>query len=218
MRSALRLALALAVIVWSTLTIADREIESEDFSGWMGEYDSLVFVEEKNAFVFFNEAKRGKYHQVIFESAVIYAPNAEGDTEIAIKSSEYLTAGISEMLERKGLLSAQPGPGVLSLKIAITGVEKSKEDLKVYNFIPVSAVFRTAQAATGMVATYIDSMFEAEMADSITGERVAAVVTKGIEETEKRSGDELEFADVKPTLDKWLAQYDKTLDDYLARR
>ena len=102
--------------------------------------------------------------------------------------------------------------------IAITGVEKSKEELKAYNFVPVAAVFRGAQAATGNVATYIDTRFEAEMVDSVTGEQVAAVVAKGIEETEKRSGDSLRFDDIKPTLDKWLAQYAETPDEYLARR
>lgn len=40
----------------------------------------------------------------------------------------------------------------------------------------------------------------------------------GIEETGKRRGDELTFDDVKPTLDKWLAQYSDTLDGYLAKR
>ena len=107
---------------------------------------------------------------------------------------------------------------MLRLKVAITAVEKSKEDLKAYNFVPVAAVFRGAQAATGNVATYIDAMFEAEMVDSVSGDRVAAIVAKGIEETEKRSGDELTFEDVKPTLDKWVAQYSKTLDGYLAQR
>jgi hypothetical protein len=82
----------------------------------------------------------------------------------------------------------------------------------------VSAVFRGAQAATGKVATYIDTMFEAEMTDSVSGVRIAAIVAKGIEETEKRSGDTLDFDDVKPTLDKWLAQYDRTLDGLLAKK
>ena len=82
----------------------------------------------------------------------------------------------------------------------------------------MGAVFRVAQTATGKVSTYIDSMFEAEMVDSVSGERAAAIVTKGVQETEKRSGDELDFEDVKPILDLWLAQYDKTLNDFLATR
>ena len=107
---------------------------------------------------------------------------------------------------------------MLNLRVAITGTEKSKEDLKAYNFVPVAAVFRAGQAATGKVATYIDTMMEAEMTDSVTGMRVMAVVQKGIGETEKRSGDELTFEDVVPMLDIWLQTYDKTLDNFLAKR
>ncbi len=61
-------------------------------------------------------------------------------------------------------------------------------------------------------------MFEAEMVDSVTGERAAAIVRRGIGETEKKSGDELTFEDVQPTLDAWLESYEKTLDEFLARR
>ena len=56
------------------------------------------------------------------------------------------------------------------------------------------------------------------MVDSINGERIMAIVAKGVQETSKRSGDSLRFEDVQPTLDLWLERFDKTLDDYLAKR
>jgi Cft2 family RNA processing exonuclease len=218
MRSITRLLLVLLVVTSSTLALADREVETKDFSGWMKDYDSLTYKEERNAFIFFNEAKRGMYKKVILDEVVIYSADGETQGEIAEKSSSYMAKGLADLLESKGLAASEPGPDVIRLKVAITAVEKSKEDLKVYNFVPVAAVFRGAQAATGNVATYIDAMFEAEMVDSVSGDRVAAIVAKGIEETEKRSGDELTFDDVKPSLDKWLGQYSTTLDGYLAKR
>jgi len=218
MRSITRLLLVLLVVTSSTLALADREVETKDFSGWMKDYDSLTYKEERNAFIFFNEAKRGMYKKVILDEVVIYSADGETQGEIAEKSSSYMAKGLADLLENKGLAASEPGPDVIRLKVAITAVEKSKEDLKVYNFVPVAAVFRGAQAATGNVATYIDAMFEAEMVDSVSGDRVAAIVAKGIEETEKRSGDELTFDDVKPSLDKWLGQYSTTLDGYLAKR
>ena len=213
-----RLLLVSLLVFSSTLATADREIENKDFSGWMNDYDSLVFNEERNAFIFFNEAKRGTYTKVILDEVVIYSENGEAAGEIAEQSTRYMSEGLAELLASKSLAASEPGPGILRLRLAITAVEKSKEDLKVYNFVPVAAVFRGAQAATGNVATYIDAMFEAEMVDSVSGDRVAAIVAKGIEETEKRSGDDLTFDDVKPTLDKWLTQYSETLDGYLAQR
>jgi hypothetical protein len=218
MRSIMKIVLVLLVAASATMALAAREVKTKDFSGWMKDYDSLTYKEDRNAFLFFNEAKRGLYKKVILEQVVIYSKDGDADGEIAEKSTSYLAKGLADLLASKGLAASDPGPGVLRLKLAITAVEKSKEDLKAYNFVPVSAVFRGAQAATGNVATYIDAMFEAEMVDSLSGDRVAAIVAKGIEETEKRSGDDLTFDDVKPTLDKWLAQYNETLDGYLAKQ
>ena len=195
-----------------------RTLDDSDFSGYLENYDQLKFVEEKNAFVFMNESAKGKYQKIHLDSVTIYSKTKEENAVIAEKASEYLENGIRQLLKKKGLAASAAAQGVLNLRVAITGTEKSAEDLKAYNFIPVSALFKAGQAATGNLATYIDTMMEAEMTDSVTGERVAAVVQKGISETEKRSGDELTFEDVVPMLDIWIQNYEKTLDDFLAKR
>lgn len=211
------LILVAALALTTTNAMAAREVKTKDFSGWMDDYDSLVFHEERNAYIFFNEEKRGKYQKVLLESVSIFSENSDGEESIARKASDYLESGVKQLLAERNMRASEPGPGVLRLAIAITGVEKSKEDLKVYNFVPVAAVFRGAQAATGNVSTYIDTMFEAEMVDSVSSERLGAIVAKSIEETEKRSGDDLTFDDIVPTLDKWLAQFGETLDGYLGK-
>jgi hypothetical protein len=195
-----------------------RTLDDSDFSGYLKNYDQLKFVEEKNAFVFKNESAKGKYQKIHLDSVTIYSKTKEENGVIAKKASEYLENGVRQLLKNKGLAASKPAQGVLNLRVAITGTEKSAEDLKAYNFIPVSAIFRAGQAATGNVATYIDTMMEAEMTDSVTGERVMAIVQKGISETEKRSGDELTFEDIVPMLDIWLQTYEKTLDNFLAKR
>ena len=218
MRNVIGVLFALSVLGLASATFAAREVGSDDFSGWMDDYSSLTYVEERNAFLFENKEKRGKYKKVMLQSVTVYARNAKANGDIANMSTDYLTAGVRDLLEQKGILAQEPGPDVLRYNMAITGVEKSTEELKAHNLIPVSALFRGAKAATGKLSTYIDAMFEAEMTDSMTGERVMAIVRKGISETEKKSGDELTFDDVKPTLDLWLETYAQTLDDFLAKR
>lgn len=215
MNRILRLGLALSLAVGTTLAMAAKEVKTKDFSGWMDDYDSLVYNQERNAFVFFNEEKRGKYSKVMLQSVTVYSVDAKSDTRIANKATDYLTAGVRKILEEEDILAIEPGPRVLRYHMAITGVEKSTEELKAHNLIPVSALFRGAKAATGTLNTYIDAMFEAELVDSVSGERVGATVRKGISETEKKSGDELTFEDVKPTLDMWLESYRQTLKDFL---
>lgn len=210
--------LALLIAAMTSAAWGAREVKPKDFSGWMDDYDSLVFSENLNAFVFFNEEKRGKYDKILLQSVTVYARDAKTDSDIANQATDYLTSAVRELLEERDVLATEPGPGVLRYHMAITGVEKSKEELKAYNVIPVSALFRGAKAATGNLNTYIDAMFEAEMVDSVTGERAAAIVRRGIGETEKKSGDELTFEDVKPTLDAWLESYGKTLDEFLASK
>ena len=65
------LPLVLAAALGTPLALA-QEITTKDFSGYLDDYDKLVFSEDLNAFVFFNEDKRGKYSQVYFESLSIW--------------------------------------------------------------------------------------------------------------------------------------------------
>jgi hypothetical protein len=203
------------MLLGSLPLLADREISKHDFSGWLDDYESLSYVEERNAFVFFNEARRNYYSRVQLDSVVVFVEDQEVDTTVANEATQYLTTAVNDLLLEQGIDATEPAQDVLTLRLAITGAENSKEDLKPRNFIPVAAVFRTAQAATGKVPTYIDTMFEAEMRDSLGGDRVAAVVVKAVNETEKRSGDDLQFEDIRPTLDAWVKQFQATLAGYL---
>lgn len=154
----------------------------------------------------------------MLESIVIFSQGGEANPEIAQKAVDYLTSGANEILSSRNVLADAPGPGVIRARLAITGVEKSKESLKAHNVIPVSAIFRGAQAASGNVPTYIAALFESEFVDSTSGDRVAAIVRKGISETDKRSGDEMTFDDVQPTLDLWLQSYATTVDAFITRK
>ena len=82
----------------ATLAMAARDIKTKDFSGWMKDYDSLTYKEERNAFLFFNEAKRGIYKKVILEEVVIYSRDGEANGEIAEKSTSYLAKGLADLL------------------------------------------------------------------------------------------------------------------------
>ena len=210
--------LAVLMLVSSAAAVAQRSVGDKDFSGWLENYETLVFNEKRNAFIFSNKERVGAYHSVLLEPIELFSATGKADKARASEAMEYLTEGVKAMLNEKGIAATQPGPGVARLKLAITGVEKSKEELKAHNLIPVSAIFRGAQAASGNVATYIATMFEGEAVDSVSGERIMAIVTKGISETKKRSGDELTFEDIKPTLDLWLERYSLTIDEFVAKK
>ncbi len=205
----------LAVTVPSALA---QKVKKKDFSGWMENYESLVYDQERNAFLFSNNSKKGHYEKVRLVDVSLYGEEVNADGEISQQVVSYLRDGVNQIFEEEGVLATEAGPKVATLSLAITGVEKSIESLKAHNLVPVSAVFRGAKAATGNLNTYIDVMFEGEAIDSVTGERLMAIVAKGIGTTDKKSKDDLEFEDLVPTLDRWLATYRQTVQDFLQTR
>lgn len=217
MKTSTRL-IGLLLILSSTALMAAKEIKTKDFSGWLDDYDTLTYNEERNAFLFSNKEYRGAFEKVLLDPVELYSASGKANGEEATKAVAYLDKGLRKILSDNGILATEPGPKVARLRLAITGVEKTKEELKAHNIIPVSAIFRGAQAATGKVATYLATMFEGEAVDSVSGDRALAIVIKSISETSKRSGDILTFEDFKPTLDQWLAQYSRTIDEYVAKK
>ena len=98
MRSITRLLIVLLVAASSTLAMANREVDTKDFSGWMKDYDSLTYNEERNAFLFFNEDKRGAYNKILLDKVVIYSENREPAGEIAEEAASAASeSGISSL-------------------------------------------------------------------------------------------------------------------------
>jgi len=208
----------LALVAALALPVQAQAVKTKDFSGWMEDYESLVYIEDRNAFLFTNEDRRGTYEKVLLQEVSLFGTNVKAGGELATQAADYLREGILAIFEEEGVLATKPGPGVARLSLAITGVEKSLESAKPRDFIPVAAVFRGAKRASGNLGTYIDVMFEGKATDSVSGERIMAIVTRVYGDTDKKSGDELEFEDLLPTLDRWLAQYRVTATEFLANR
>ena len=212
------ISLALVLALVGTASLQAQEVKTKDFSGWMQSYENLVYIEDRNAWLFTNEGRRGTYKAIMMGDVSVYGSNVEENGDIAQQASDYLREGMIQMFKDEGVYAAEPGSGVVKLSIAITGAEKAVESMKPRDVIPVAAVFRGAKAATGNLKTYIDVMFEGEAVDSVSGDRVMAIVTRDYGDTDKKSGDEFTFEDLVPTLDRWLAQYRETLRGYLAKR
>ena len=83
-----------------------------------------------------------------------------------------------------------------------------------------SGVADIASLYSGMPGTgdtgFVGREPEAELADSESGKRAAAIMRRGIGETDKKPGDDFDFDDVKPTLDAWLEAYEETFEGLIS--
>ena len=84
-------ALVLTMVLVATATLAQKTIETGDFSGWMDNYEMLSFDEERNAFFFQNEVKQGVYKKVMFESLVFHGEGVVTNPKIAGQAASDLS-------------------------------------------------------------------------------------------------------------------------------
>ena len=120
----------------------------------------------------------GKYNQVMMDEVVFYFKH---DTEYhGIKPSEitdlaedFHTAFIEEMGD---MLTGKPGPGVVRMRLAVTGIEPSNPVTSgLTTVVPVGlAVSLVRKGATGSYTGVGSASMEVEFLDSMTNERIAA--------------------------------------------
>lgn len=96
----------------------------------------------------------------------------------------------------------KPGPGVLRVRLAITGVQPVKPDLGVTDFIPIKAVFNVARDAAGAAPHVAEMSAEAEVLDA-NGQVVGAVVSTRKAGKTLPQGEKITWADLQAIAATW---------------
>ncbi len=149
------------------------------------------------------------YKKAILDPVVIY-PGPKHDSEEARALIEevtrYMDAAIQSSVGKSIIVTDNPGADTVRVRFALTGVDISNKELSTYEYIPVAMLFAGAKTAAGQRAQAVEIFFEAEMADSITGEVLGRSVRKG-------RGDSLENQSAALTKEKFYQQLDFWAED-----
>ena len=96
----------------------------------------------------------------------------------------------------------KPGPDVLRVRLAITGVQPVKPDLGVTDFIPIKAVFNVARNAAGTAPQVAEMSAEAEVLDA-NGRVVGAAVSTRKASKTLPQGEKVTWADLQVIAATW---------------
>jgi hypothetical protein len=204
-------AVAVAVLLGACAT---KVVKEEQYSGFLKDYSQLK--EEKDAAGdpvmrhISPKLTSGAYRQIMIDRIEFYPPpqpNANVDAATLEQIRAYLDQQLRKKVgERVTVVPVvnQPGPGVVRMRAAITGARGERADLAFYEYIPIGLVIAGTREAAGVRAKDARIYVEVELLDSVSGERVGAVVKKGTGEAVKggESG-KLALEHVKPVLDHW---------------
>lgn len=105
-----------------------------------------------------------------------------------------------------------PGPDVVRIRLAITGVQPVSPPLSVTDFIPIKAVFNAGRAAVGATPRVAEISAEIEVLDS-QGRPVAAAVANRKSDKTLPQNDRVTWDDLKPIVGSWARQFRQSLDE-----
>lgn len=160
------------------------------------------------------------FQSVIVEDVILY-PNPEPGPQVSQETldqiSNYLTRELKQKVGSVLVTAGQPGPGVLRMRTAVTGVLIETEGLKPYELVPVAAVFSGLKAASGKRAENVQVFVEAQFVDSVSGEMVAAAVRELPGKKLKGKKDQLGLEDVQDSLDHATDTASQTMSEFLGK-
>jgi hypothetical protein len=176
------------------------------FSGFLGDYSQLArdpFLD--NSLAYTNPSKDLKqYTKFILEPFVVhFAPDADGtaiDPGDLKMLADYWRDETVKALSRHYTVVTEPGPGVLRLRAAITGIKKN------VSLASVRSITRAPDIGLG------GASMEAEALDALTGERVAAVVDSRSGSALGITGQRQMYDDAKEIMRLWVERFVARLD------
>jgi len=169
----------IAAAIGFILTASGTVAAETRYSGFMGDYYRYLQPGPEGG-VKMRWIKPGvdlaKYRKLMVDSVIFYlAPDSEDkgiDAEQMKELSDAFNLEIVNALKEKHLLVSEPGPDVARLRIAITGIEKSKPGLSaVASVIPVGiGISLVKKGVTGSYSGSGSTAAEFMALDSLTGE------------------------------------------------
>ena len=173
-------------------------------SGFLRDYSQLK-LEEDGAKRYLNPSKNlRQYKKFIIDPVVVhFAPNAKGTAIAPAKLkelSDYFRNQLVKGLSKRYRVVRSSGPGVLRIRIAITDIKKTTRVANIHPAMKMSGIGLGGAA------------MEAEVVDSVSGERVAAIV-------DSQSGGRLgitaglkKYGHAQQVMDGWVERFVKRLD------
>lgn len=114
-----------------------------------------------------------------------------------------------------------PGPGVVRLQVAITGVASTAEGLKPYQLVPMAFVATMVVDTVAGAPQQAKLLVEARVTDSTSGDVLAKVVRTHTGERLQRVASNMPvitFESVKPIMDSWCDSVSKSVAQYVKPR
>jgi hypothetical protein len=195
-------------------------------SGFLGDYSHFEKLPDRGNALRYQKTDLdlAQYEAFILDTVIIdLRPDSDGqhvEASELIKLSRYLHAALQIALREAYPVVAEPGAGVARLRVAITDVEATRPAANTAGtlLVPLRVVSASKRAVSGTDLFVGSVAIEAELVDSLSGERLIAVV-------DRKAGDKFHLKEgattwgaVERAFREWAVGFRRTLDEGHGRR
>ena len=219
---------AIALTITLVAGCATNAPTQPEYSGFLKDYSNLKETQDPNGETFLRyvdpKLNPENYSAVIVEP-VMFFPKAEPTAQVSQATLDqirgYGTTCLKQALASRVRVVDAPGPGVVKLQVALTGVASTEAGLKPYQYVPQAFVISMAVNAVAGAPQQARLMVEAMGTDSVSGEVLSKVVrTHSGERLARVASNQpvVTFESVKPIMDHWCDATAKLVAQYVKPR
>lgn len=200
-------------------------ISKELRSGFLEDYNRLEAVAGDKTVLRWSDpdVNWSKYTRAIVDPVEFRVPpsfqeEVQPKPEVVAAITKYYRDAVIRNLEPYFEIVDEPGAGVLRLRGAVTSINPTAKQLKVWQFLPAVLVVTVAGEITGLRSKNVVVFTEGKISDSVNG-RLLWQVMKG-RESQRSGPDEvyrMTVEQINPILDYWGEETARLLNEAKAK-
>lgn len=190
-------------------------------SGFLGDYSKLKPAPDREGVLLYIDpaAKRGRYTKLMFRPVEVYvSPSAEYkgvQPDLLKRMTDQFLASFTKALTPGYEVVSTPGPDVLQVRCAITGLQLVSPGITPIDFLPIKAVFNIGRAAAGKAPQVAELTAEMEVLDN-DNRRLAAAVANRKGDKSLSQGEQITWEHLQAISDYWGKSFRERLDEMRA--
>jgi hypothetical protein len=186
-------------------------------TGFLGDYSQLTPAPDREGVMLYvdKSADFRPYTKLMFDPVQVLVTPVPDEPpvppEVIQRIGGQMQQSLTQALVPAYQIVNQPGPDVLRVRSAITGLAPSKPPAGAMDYLPIKAVFNVGREAAGKGPRVVEIKAEIEVLDAAGKRVVAATVTRQGDQTLPQ-GDQITWETLQPITDYWAKNFRSRLD------
>lgn len=186
-------------------------------TGFLGDYSQLKPAPDREGVMLYvnQQADLRPYTKLYFDPVQVLAAAAPGQPPLSPEVLQRIGGQFQASLQRELAPAYQvvvaPGPDVLRVRSAITGIQPAKPPAGAIDYLPIKAIYNVGREAAGSGPRVVEMQAEVEVLDP-AGRRVVAATATRKGDQQLPQGEQITWQALQPITDYWAKNVRARLD------